>query len=90
MIRQIDSLDKCKSHSGCIPPSKLRDTKRAVSPYLTDCINTAILDYKFPDELKKADVLPVFKGHDPTSMVNFRPISVLSSNSKVHERILKE
>ena len=38
------------------------------------CINTAILDCKFPDELKKADVSPVFKGHNPTSKVDFRPI----------------
>ena len=57
---------------------------------MTDCITSAILDCKFPDELKKADILPIFKENDPTSKINFRLISVLSSASKVYERILKE
>ena len=89
VIRQIESLDKSKSNSGGIPTSELRDTKRIVCPYLNDCINSAILDCKFLDELKNADISPIFKGHDPTSKVNFRPMSVLSSTFKVHERILK-
>ena len=90
VMKQIESLDNSKSNSGGISTSKLRDTKRIVCPYLTDCIKSAILDCKFPDELKNADISPIFKGHDPMSKVNFRPISVLSSTSKVYERILKE
>ena len=42
----------------------------------------------FPEKLKLADVSPVFKNGDATVKKNFRPISVLSSLSKVFERLL--
>ena len=90
VMRQIELLDKSKSNSGSIPTSELKDTKEIVCPYLTDCINSAIFDCNFPDELKKADVSPIFKELDPTLNSNFRPISVLPSTSKIYERILKE
>ena len=90
VMRQRELLDKSKSDSASIPTSKLRDAKRIVCPYLTDCINSAIPDCKFPGELKKADISPICIGSDPTSIINFRPMSVLSSVSKVYERILKE
>ena len=90
VMRQIESLDKRKSDNGGIPNSRKRSTKRIVCPYLIDCINSTILDCKFPDELKTADSSPISKGYDPTSKVNFRPISVLSSTSKIHESMLKD
>ena len=42
----------------------------------------------FPEKMKIADVSPVFKNGDATVKKNFRPISVLSSLSKVFERLL--
>ena len=89
-VRQIELLDKSKSNTGSIPISILKDTKDIVCPYLTDCINSAIFDCNFPDELKKADVSPILKELDSTSSSTFRPISVLPSTSKIYERILKE
>ena len=62
VMRQRESLDNSRSSSGGIPTSKLRDTKRIVCPYLTDCINSAILDCKSPDELKNTDISHIFKG----------------------------
>ena len=90
VMRQRESLDKSKSNSGGIPTSNLRDAKRIVCPYLTDYINSAILDCKYQGELKKADISPICKGSDPMSIINFRLMSVLSSTSKVYERILKD
>ena len=43
VMRQIELLDKSKSNSGSIPTSILKDTKNIVCPYVTDCINSAIL-----------------------------------------------
>ena len=90
VMKQIELLDKSKSNNGSIPTSQLKDTQEIVCPYLTDCINTAIFDFYFPEELKKADVSPIFKELNPTLNSNFRPISVLSSTSKIYERILKD
>ena len=64
--------------------------KEIVCLYLTDCINSAIFDCKFPNELKEADLSPLFKNDDSTFKGNFRPISVLTAVSKIYERILKE
>jgi hypothetical protein len=57
---------------------------------LTDCINAAIFENIFPNELKLGDVSPVFKKDDSTNKDNFRPISVLSAISKIYERILTD
>ena len=90
VMSQIELLDKSKSSSGSIPTSKLKDTKEIVCLYLTDCINSSIFDCNFPDELKKANVSPILKELDSTLNSNFRPISVLTSTSKIYERILEE
>ena len=60
----------------------------SLCPYLTDCINAAIQNCSFPDELKKADVSSIFKQDDSSWKGNYRPISVLSALSKVYERII--
>ena len=62
--------------------------KEILCPYLSDCINTAVQNCSFPDELKKADVSSIFKLDDPSRKGNYRPISVLSAISKVYERII--
>ena len=55
---------------------------------LTDCTNSAILNGVFPDQLKLAHVKPLYKKSDPEDKTNYRPINVLPSLSKVHEKIL--
>ena len=40
----------------------------------------------FPDDLKLADVTPVYKKKSKTSKDNYRPVSILSNISKVYER----
>jgi Notch-like protein len=40
----------------------------------------------FPDRLKYAVVKPIFKKGDRSNITNYRPISMLSSFSKVFEK----
>ena len=89
VMRQIEALDRNKSSSGKIPTSVLKATKEAVCPFLTDCINSAIHNYRFPDEFKEANVTHNFKSKDTTAKPNFRPISILPSVSKIYESVLK-
>ena len=42
----------------------------------------------FPNQLKIAKVVPIFKTGDDTLFTNYRPISLLPSTSKVVERII--
>ena len=57
VVKFVKVLDTSKSTSGDIPTKM---TKESICPYLTDCINAAIYNCTFPDELKKADVSAIF------------------------------
>ena len=51
-------------------------------------MNKSFESNTFPNNLKKSDVTPAFKADDSTYKKNFRPISVLSTLSKIFERLL--
>ena len=42
----------------------------------------------FPDHLKVAKIIPVFKAGDAQLVTNYRPISILAIFSKIFEKIL--
>ena len=44
----------------------------------------------FPENLKLADITPVFKKNNPLHKVNCRPVSVLPSISKVFEKLMQK
>ena len=50
--------------------------------------NKSIKTGIFPDQMKVARVIPVFKSGDPSQMTNYRPISILPVFSKLLERIV--
>ena len=55
---------------------------------LTTLINNCFVDGEFPDGLKVAEVVPIFKFGDPNLASNYRPISLLSMYSKLVEKCL--
>ena len=42
----------------------------------------------FPDDLKIAKVIPLYKSGDSSLFTNYRPISLLPASSKVFERLI--
>ena len=60
-------LNKNKAISGNIPAKTLETIAQDICIPLTDCINSAILNGAFPDELKLANVTPLYKKSDPES-----------------------
>ena len=55
---------------------------------ITHIINQSFKLGVFPDSLKCAKVVPIFKASDPTLLNNYRPISLLSPFSKLLERLM--
>ena len=53
-----------------------------------ELINNAIKVCKFPDKLKMANIIPVFKKGDNCDKTNYRPVSLLPTVSKIFERIM--
>ena len=65
--------------------------KQSIDSYiepLTCLINRSFKDGIFPNELKLARVVPIFKCGDSTAPSNYRPISILSFFSKIFEKLL--
>ena len=55
---------------------------------VTTTVNQSLTTGIFPDHLKLAKVIPLFKKGDPTSINNYRPISLLPALSKIFERVI--
>ena len=50
--------------------------------------NACLSEGTYPDLLKIAEVVPIFKKGERTKMTNYRPISLLSQFNKIFEKLL--
>jgi hypothetical protein len=73
-----------------IPPKILKRSAESISVPLSRIVNKIIDSNIFPDDLKKAQVTPLYKKDDPFEMKNYRPVSILSSTSKVFEKVIND
>lgn len=55
---------------------------------LIHTLNLSLEHGVFPDELKIARVIPIFKSGDPQLLSNYRPVSVLPTFSKIFEKVM--
>ena len=73
---------------GDISVDILKPTVDIHLPFITNSINSSIEKGCFPEELKLAEVNPIFKKKDDLDRENYRPVSVLPHVSKIFERIM--
>ena len=66
----------------------LKCSSPIIEKYLVQSFNGCIEKQVFPECLKIAKVLPLFKKGDESQPSNYRPLSLLSSLSKVFEKLL--
>ena len=57
---------------------------RILKPLINECIDVGF----FPECLKSATLIPIFKKGDNTNLNNYRPISLLPVMSKVFEKVI--
>ena len=69
-----------------IPNKIFKSIHNIIAPPLTKIINNSFQSGIFPDSLKIARVVPVFKGGDDDDVNNYRPISILPTLSKILDR----
>ena len=83
----INLSSKKVTRKGDIPAKIFKDSLSVYTKELTTIINNCLKVGLFPNEVKLADVSPVFKKDDDLNKENYRPVSILSHMSKVFERI---
>lgn len=85
----ISSFDNKKS-SGFdeVPMTIIKEASIYLLKPLAHIINTSFLTGNFPEKLKLAKVKPLYKNGEPTDSMNYRPLSLLSSFSKIFERVV--
>ena len=87
VYKQIKSMSNTKATGlDNIGIKLLKAGINEVTPHITDICNLSIDTGIFPDNWKKARVVPIFKSGDPNDFGNYRPISVLPICSKIIER----
>ena len=89
ILKIISSLEnKVNSSIDGIINRILNISAKVLVPYLTNIFNSMTDSGVFPSCLKVATITPLWKTGEKTDPDNYRPISILSSVSKVFERLL--
>lgn len=86
--RTINSFKSKQSHLYTIPSFMYKHVSAIISSLVSDLINESFYKGIFPDVLKVARVIPIFKAGQKVILSNYRPISTLDFLSKVYERVI--
>lgn len=86
-LLQNVNVSKACGHDG-IGNKIIKMCAKGLYESLTDFINLTFLSGQFPQSWKLANVIPLFKKGDRQLKVNYRPISLLPSLSKIAERVV--
>ena len=76
--KEILNLNNKKTtREGDIPVNLLKGSIDTYLPVVTEITNSSFEQNEFPNELKLADIIPIFKKKDPLNKENYRPVSIL-------------
>ena len=78
----------CSSGHDNIPVRYLKSVAENITSPMVHIINTSIDQEIFPEQWEISRVCPIPKTDNPTSIKDYRPISVLLVLSKVYERVI--
>ena len=71
-----------------IPVTFIKLVVKIIAPFLIKIINASFELGMFPNILKIAKVIPIYKSGDKQIVNNYRPISLLSPFSKIYEKLI--
>ena len=89
-ILDLNKGIKAKTSTGFdnLSTKLLKYVAPVLAPVLCTIINQSLNTGIFPNKLKIAKVIPIFKGGENNIFGNYRPISLLPAISKIFERVV--
>ena len=66
----------------------LKALKSSLAFPLCRVLNQSLSDGAFPERMKVAEVIPLYKGKSMDATINYRPISLLITMSKILEKVM--
>lgn len=88
----LDIIKKLKNNLSCgpddIPDGIVKKCAVLLVAPLVNICNSSLISGKFPEQFKLAKVCPIFKKGDKQNINNYRPISLLSTFSKILEKVM--
>ena len=88
----IDAANKLKPKTSSghddISTKLMKETIQNIILPITHIINRSFASGIFPDQMKRAKVIPIYKSSSQNELKNYRPISLLPAFSKLIEKIM--
>ena len=88
MLNEVIGRKNDKYNFAQISTKLLKQTINNITLPITHIVHRSFITGIVPDQMKVAKVVPVFKSSDRSSIHNYRPISLLTSFSKLLEKIM--
>ena len=88
ITRIIKNLKDSSSGYDDITATIIKNTCQFYLRPLVHIINLSLLQGVFPNELKIARVVPLYKSGDSRLISNYRPVSILTNFSKLFEKVM--
>ena len=87
IAKEISNLKSGKAvRSNDIPTKTIKEFEDLFATFICNNYNKSLLGGTFPEDLKTAEVVPVYKKKKHTDKNSYRPVSILSNISKIYER----
>ena len=83
IVKIVLQMKNSSPGSDGITAKILKQSCHQILQPLSHVLNLSLLNGYFSEELKVAQVVPIFKTGDPTKFINYRPVSLLSVFSKL-------
>ena len=91
MEKEIDNINPKKATtSNSTPPEIFKKFSKISASVLHKLFNDSMEKSDFPQNLKLADITPVYKKNGSLDKTNYRPVNVLLIVSKIFERIMQK
>ena len=88
-IKEINNLKTNKATQITDITTKLiKENSDVFGDFISENFNSSVFYSIFPSPMKNAIITPVYKNGTKTSKDNYRPVSISSNISRIHERLI--